>query len=213
MKWSPRTFDVRFPVMVWVLLLSACSTLPSKGVRHGLLEKDSRSVGSGSRRRIPDPVAPGFFGEVNLPGKWRWPLDEIEISSPYGERGRKFHQGVDLRAHIGTPVIAASEGEVVYVGTKIKGYGRMVVLKHRDGFYTVYAHHSKNRVKLNQRVQAGQVIALSGRSGHASGPHLHFELRRGAQSIDPEYALTRHLKSPPNRKIASRVGIASQKDE
>jgi murein DD-endopeptidase MepM/ murein hydrolase activator NlpD len=186
-----------------LLSLSACATVPAKGVRHGLLERDARPVESAPKAGlVPDSVNPRLFGEVNLSGKWRWPLEEIEISSPYGDRGQKFHQGVDLRAHLGTPVLAASEGEVVYVGSKIKGYGRMVVLKHPDGYYTVYAHHSKNKVKLHQRISAGQVIGFSGRSGHASGPHLHFELRRGAQSIDPEYALNRHLKSVANRKIA-----------
>ncbi|NDG85349.1 MAG: M23 family metallopeptidase [Proteobacteria bacterium] len=213
MKRAHLTFDFKILGLTSMLFVSACATPPSKGPRHGLLEGESRAVSPRVSDRIPDTVNPRLFGEVNLTGKWRWPLADIEISSPYGERGRKFHQGVDLRAHMGTPVIAASDGEVVYVGTKIKGYGRMVVLKHRDGFYTVYAHHSKNRVKLHQKVQAGQVIALSGRSGHASGPHLHFELRRGAQSIDPEYALNRHLKSPANRNIASRAGDSSSSDE
>jgi murein DD-endopeptidase MepM/ murein hydrolase activator NlpD len=198
--------------LIFALILSACATAPAQVNRHGLLERNSPSAPI-AQNRIPDSVNPKFFGEVNLNGKWQWPLDDIEISSPYGERGRKFHQGVDLRAHIGTPVVAASSGEVVYVGSKIKGYGRMVVLKHSDGYYTVYAHHSKNRVKIHQKVAAGQVIAYSGKSGHASGPHLHFELRRGAQSIDPEYALNRHLKTSANRKIASRSMLQTQFDE
>jgi murein DD-endopeptidase MepM/ murein hydrolase activator NlpD len=198
--------------LVFALILSACATAPAKSSRHGLLERGSPSAPI-AHNRIPDSVNPKLFGEVNLSGTWRWPLEEIEISSPYGERGRKFHQGVDLRAQIGTPVVAASAGEVVYVGSKIKGYGRMVVLKHSDGFYTVYAHHSKNKVKIHQRVTAGQVIAYSGKSGHASGPHLHFELRRGAQSIDPEYALNRHLRSSANRKIASRSFLHTHFDE
>ena len=213
MNRATRTFDFKTPALILLLLLAACSTLPSKGDRHGLLEGGVGATAPKPASRIPDSVNPKLFGEVNLTGSWRWPLEEIEISSPYGERGRKFHQGVDLRAHMRTPVVAASDGEVVYTGNRIKGYGRMVVLKHRDGFYTVYAHHSKNRVKLHQRVKAGQVIALSGRSGHASGPHLHFELRRGAQSIDPEYALNRHLKSPANRNIASRSGDSSTSEE
>ena len=199
-------------ILILALTLSACSTVPAKGSRHGLLERNPTGTPV-AQNRIPDSMNPRLFGEVNLSGKWQWPLEEIEISSPYGERGRKFHQGVDLRAHMGTPVVAASAGEVVYVGSKIIGYGRMVVLKHPDGYYTVYAHHSKNRVKIHEKVAAGQVIAFSGKSGHASGPHLHFELRRGAQSIDPEYALNRHLKTSANRKIASRSTLQTQFDE
>jgi murein DD-endopeptidase MepM/ murein hydrolase activator NlpD len=189
------------------LAVSGCSSVTVRDGRQGLFEKGrgkSHEKGEFSRRISPGTVTPDLFGDVNLTGKWQWPLRNIEISSQYGERGRRFHQGVDLRAPIGTPVEAASDGEVVYVGSKIRGYGRMVVLRHRDGYHTVYAHHSKNRVRLNQKVKAGQVIALSGRSGHASGPHLHFELRRGARSIDPEYALNRYFKTAANRRIASR---------
>jgi murein DD-endopeptidase MepM/ murein hydrolase activator NlpD len=80
----------------------------------------------------------------------------------------------------------------------------MVVLKHAGNFYTVYAHHSKNMVKIGQKVEKGQLIAYSGRTGHASGPHLHFELRQGTQSYDPEYAFNGYFKVSANRKIASK---------
>jgi len=180
-----------------LLLTQACSTAPSKASRHGLFESDS------GRKLAGDLYAPKPGGDVSLKGDWQWPLSNIEISSPYGERGGKFHQGVDLRAPMKTPVMAASAGVVVYVGTKIRGYGRMIVLKHPGNFYTVYAHHSKNCVKMGTSVKMGQVIAYSGRSGHSSGPHLHFELRRGTQSFDPEYALNGYLKSSVSRKIAS----------
>ena len=202
-----KKIAVSLACLLLTLAVSACSTVTVRGARQGLLEKNrgkSHEKGEFSRPVSPEVVIPDPFGEVNLTGRWQWPLQSIEISSQYGERGRRFHQGIDLRAPIGTPVEAASDGEVVYVGSKIRGYGRMVVLKHADGYYTVYAHHSKNRVRLNQKVKAGQTIAFSGRSGHASGPHLHFELRRGARSIDPEYALNRYFKTAASRRIASR---------
>jgi murein DD-endopeptidase MepM/ murein hydrolase activator NlpD len=196
------------------LSLSACSTVPAKSSRQGLLDQgEKRSGVKLFGKSKGDTYSPKSFGEVKLPGKWQWPLENIEISSSYGERGHKFHQGVDLRAHVGTPVFAASDGEVVYVGSKIRGYGRMVVLKHADGFYTVYAHHSKNLVKIGRKVEAGQKIALSGKSGRASGAHLHFELRRGAQSIDPEYAFNGHLKSAANRRIASKSKVKFHYEE
>ena len=202
-------------VSVLALMVSACSTTPSKSSRRGLLDHEgSQRVGARFfKKSAGDSYVPKSFGDVKLPGKWQWPLENIEISSSYGERGRKFHQGVDLRAHVGTPVLAASDGDVVYVGSKIRGYGRMVVLKHEDGFYTVYAHHSKNLVKIGQKVGVGDRIALSGKSGRASGAHLHFELRRGAQSIDPEYAFNGHLKSAANRKIASKSKIKFRFEE
>jgi murein DD-endopeptidase MepM/ murein hydrolase activator NlpD len=186
-------------------MLTACATSPMKSARKGLLEGDGSGNPAAFRRSASaDILGPRTLSDFTLPGKWQWPLEEVEISSAYGERGNKFHQGVDLRASVGTPVSAAADGEVVYVGTKIRGYGRMIVLKHRDGFYTVYAHHSRNLVKIGEKVEVGQVIARSGRSGRVQGPHLHFELRRGAQSIDPEYAFNGHLKSAANRRIASK---------
>src|SRR5690606_15832526 len=100
---------------------------------------------------------------------WTWPLKKIQITSPLGQRGRAFHEGVDLRAKTGTPVLAVAPGTVVYSGRKISGYGRMVVLKHSEQLFTVYAHHSKNLVKKGDQVKQGQKIALSGSSGRASG--------------------------------------------
>lgn len=192
--------------------LSACAVRPVQSSRRGLFEREERTGLTRGKSDESRPVArktasvdfgSRTMGAVPLPGRWQWPLKEVEISSSYGERGGKFHQGVDLRAKIGTPVLAAASGEVVYVGSKIRGYGRMVVLKHESGFYTVYAHHSKNLVKMGNRVQQGQVIAYSGKTGRTFGAHLHFELRRGAQSIDPEYAFNGYFKVPANRKIAS----------
>ncbi len=190
---------------VFLIILSACSVRPTKSDKRGFLDRDaSSSVARVDRRTASEVYAVKPGGEVSLSGDWRWPLKSIEISSPYGERGRKFHQGIDLRAPMRTPVLAAADGEVVYVGTKIRGYGRMVVLKHAGNFYTVYAHHSKNLVKMGKRVSKGEVIAYTGKSGHSSGPHLHFELRRGTQSFDPEYAFNGYFKVSANRKIASQ---------
>jgi murein DD-endopeptidase MepM/ murein hydrolase activator NlpD len=206
MSWNAALRGVF--VLVLVSVVSACAVRPIQSSRRGLLDgEEPRSI---ARRMASVEVGTRTLGNVTLPGKWQWPLKEVEISSTYGERGGKFHQGVDLRARIGTPVMAAAAGEVVYVGSKIRGYGRMVVLKHENGFYTVYAHHSKNLVKLGNRVEQGQVIAHSGKSGRSFGAHLHFELRRGAQSIDPEYAFNGYFKVPANRKIASKSGMTHE---
>lgn len=199
-----------FSFLMLAALLTGCATRPVRPAnRHGLLEdtEPGSSSAAVSRKTASELYALKPGGDVDLSGKWQWPLKDVEISSPYGERGRKFHQGTDLRAPLGTPVHAAADGEVVYVGSKIRGYGRMVVVKHSGNFYTVYAHHSKNLVKMGEKVEMGQVIAKSGKSGHSSGPHLHFELRRGTQSFDPEYALNGYLKSSVNRKIASQSHV------
>jgi murein DD-endopeptidase MepM/ murein hydrolase activator NlpD len=116
---------------------------------------------------------------------WQWPLKHIEVTSPYGRRGREFHEGVDLRAKVGTPVYAAGNGVVLYAASRIRGYGRMVVIRHDSGLSTVYAHNSRLLVKQGQKVRQGQLVAYSGNTGHTRGPHLHFEVRNGLSPLNP----------------------------
>jgi murein DD-endopeptidase MepM/ murein hydrolase activator NlpD len=185
-----------------MMLLVGCATQPTRNDRIGLLDRGS----GGSRSRYASGDASEFESrpdvneKLELVGEWQWPVRSVEISSEFGQRGRKFHQGIDFRALVGTPVYAASNGKVVYVGSKIRGYGRMVVLRHDGNLYSVYAHHSKNLVKSGEEVFRGQQIAFSGRSGRVSGPHLHFEVRKGVHNYDPGLAITEHLKTSGSRQ-------------
>lgn len=129
----------------------------------------------------PAPAAPAH----GKPARFRWPVDAPRVTSLFGARWGRPHEGIDLQAAIGTPVYAADEGEVVYAGNTVRGYGNMVVLKHADALMTVYAHNSVLLVKVGQHVASGQRIALSGQSGHATGPHVHFEVRRDQVPRDP----------------------------
>jgi len=119
------------------------------------------------------------------PARLRWPVEAPRITSLFGSRWGRHHEGIDLSAPIGTPVVAAEGGEVVYSGNSVRGYGNMIVLKHADGLMTVYAHNSVLLVKVGSVVRAGDRIALSGQSGHATGPHVHFEVRRAEIPRDP----------------------------
>ena len=194
--------------LLMALFVSACATQPTKMTKRGLLNYDKDGSVAVKGSKDADELYAPKAESVRLTGQWRWPLQNIEISSPYGDRGQKFHQGIDLRAPIGTHVYAASDGQVTYVGSKIRGYGRMIVLKHNDGYFTVYAHHSKNLVKLGRKVKGGDLIAYTGKSGHAHGPHLHFEIRRGTQSFDPEFAINESIRS-----YSSARSVASKDDE
>lgn len=124
-------------------------------------------------------------GHARPPFQLSWPLAQLAVTSPFGNRNRDFHEGVDFRASRGTAVFAAHGGRVVYSGSQIRGYGRMVVIKGAQGVSTVYAHNSRLLVKKGARVKEGQKIALSGNTGRSSGPHLHFEVRQGTQALDP----------------------------
>ncbi|OFZ79231.1 MAG: hypothetical protein A2583_01080 [Bdellovibrionales bacterium RIFOXYD1_FULL_53_11] len=130
------------------------------------------------------------FGSVRrLTKGWRWPLHDVKVTSNYGPRGHEFHEGLDLRAGVGTPVFAAQSGKVLYSGRKIRGYGNLVVIRHESGLASVYAHNSRLFVHKGQRVRKGQRIALAGKTGKSRGPHLHFEIRQGISPVDPAKVL------------------------
>ncbi len=122
----------------------------------------------------------------------RWPLVNVArtVGSPFGARGARAHEGIDLPAPMGTPVVAAADGQVVYAGNAIRGYGNLVVLQHAGDLLTVYAHNAELFVTPGQTVRAGERIAAVGQTGHATGPHLHFEVRQGQIPRDPMPYLT-----------------------
>lgn len=162
--------------------LAACSSVPRyQSGRKGFFDR-----GNPSERRSE---ALTRKGEDAGNGRWVWPLEQVDVTSDFGRRGRRFHEGVDLRARVGTPVYAVQDGEVIYAGGRIKGYGRMIVIRHDKGLFSVYAHHSKNLVSKGDRVRTGEQIALSGKSGRVRGPHLHFEIRKGVLALNPSAIL------------------------
>lgn len=106
------------------------------------------------------------------------------VISPFGPRGGRMHEGVDLAAAEGTPIHAALAGEataVGYAGTA----GNRIRLRHSSSLETVYMHLSRFAVHAGQRVDQGQIIGYVGRTGNASGPHLHFEVRVNGRPVDP----------------------------
>ncbi len=105
-------------------------------------------------------------------------------TSGYGPRGNRFHHGVDLAAHKGTPVRAAASGIVSFSGWK-RGYGRIIIIDHKNGLQTYYAHLDHSHVKKGVRIKAGVEIGTVGRTGNASGPNLHFETREHGKSVNP----------------------------
>ena len=114
---------------------------------------------------------------------FKWPL-EGRLTSRFGMRQGKPHEGIDLAAPKGSTVRAAESGKVIYAG-RLGAYGRCVIVKHAGHYRSVYAHASKTLVRKGQFVDRGQKIATVGSSGRASGPHLHFEIRRRESPRDP----------------------------
>jgi murein DD-endopeptidase MepM/ murein hydrolase activator NlpD len=128
--------------------------------------------------REPPPASP-----VRLSA----PID-AEPTDGFGPRGTRFHTGIDYPAPMGTPVVASRDGVVSAVGP-LAGYGNVVELSHGQGVSTLYAHLSRILVEPGRRVTRGTTVGLVGRTGDATGPHLHFELRIRGAAIDPAGAL------------------------
>lgn len=113
---------------------------------------------------------------------WAYPLPDARVISPYG--GARRHSGVDLKTKANDEIFAAFDGEVVASGPYF-GYGNCIRIKHAYGLETLYSHQSKNMVKKGDKVKAGQVIGLTGRTGRATTEHLHFEVSFDGKRLDP----------------------------
>jgi murein DD-endopeptidase MepM/ murein hydrolase activator NlpD len=136
---------------------------------------------SPSATSAPNPTPAAARSNAPL----RWPVAAPRLTSAFGTRWGKNHEGIDMAAPIGTPVLAAATGDVIYAGDHVRGYGNMVVVKHSDNLVTVYAHNSLMLVRTGDRVTVGQEIARVGDTGRSTAPHLHFEVRRGEVPQDP----------------------------
>ena len=129
------------------------------------------------------------------------------VSSNFGVRAdpfdgqRKFHQGVDIAAAAGTPIHAVAPGRVVFSGVK-PGYGNLIEVDHGGGWVTRYGHNSKNLVAVGDQVDAGRQLGLVGRTGRATGDHLHFEARRDGRAVDPKMFLVATAKGT---RLSSKV--------
>lgn len=168
------------------------------------LEVGQRVFIPDARREVPVNVITPRATDVHPPERreprqtlaFLWPVVGATVTSGFGQRGRSFHDGIDIRAPTGAPVHAAQDGEVIYSDV-LRGYGNVIILRHTQGFATVYAHNQHNRVREGARVRCGDVIGSVGESGRTSGSSLHFEVRQDNVARDPLYFL------PPLEQVAA----------
>lgn len=121
---------------------------------------------------------------AKVKGRFIWPVRGPILKGFGVSKGRK-HDGIDIVAPEGTPVRSIESGKVLYSGNEIRGYGNIVIIKHGPVFISVYAHNAVNLVREGDQVDKGDLIARVGRSGRATGSHLHFEVRNHNRPIDP----------------------------
>lgn len=154
----------------------------------GALRPGSEIWIPGARSRAPRiPSFEEFRDLVLRPylrGGLAWPVAGT-VSSGFGGRRGGRHKGLDILAPEGTPVRAARQGLVIYCGDGLRGYGNAVVIDHGEGVTTLYGHLREFRVESGDAVPAAAVIGTVGRSGNATAPHLHFELRVEDEAVDP----------------------------
>jgi murein DD-endopeptidase MepM/ murein hydrolase activator NlpD len=145
----------------------------------GQADKFSDSKDDATRPAADSPASPKTPGGVSSGfGMRTHPIDGVQ----------KFHTGIDLRGKEGTPILAAESGVVRSAGTR-GGYGNAVEIDHGNGVSTLYGHASELGVKPGDHVEKGQQIGEVGMTGHATGPHLHFEVRVEGKPVDPKGAL------------------------
>ena len=106
------------------------------------------------------------------------------LTSGFGMRWGRMHEGIDIAVPPGTPVVASKGGTVIVAGW-IGGYGNLVVVDHGGGLSTAYGHNSGFAVGVGQAVAQGQIVAYSGSTGNSTGPHVHFEVRINGSATDP----------------------------
>lgn len=138
--------------------------------------------GSSSAKQVSRASSPPAASSSAV--RLRWPASGT-ITSRFGRRGSRMHDGIDIGAKEGAPIYAAASGEVVYADQRLSGYGKMIIIRHAGDMFTAYAHNQRNLVYKGMKVNAGDLIARVGSTGRASGPHLHFEVRRGSTPVDP----------------------------
>lgn len=126
---------------------------------------------------------PEFSYQDRLDQKFMYPIN-TRITSYYGKRWGRMHEGIDFAAPMGSPIRAVSSGRVVYSGWAT-GYGYVVIVEHQRGLRTLYAHNSKLLVRVGEAVGRGEVISRSGNTGNSTGPHLHFEVQVNGRPENP----------------------------
>jgi murein DD-endopeptidase MepM/ murein hydrolase activator NlpD len=146
------------------------------------LQAQSAQLAARIRSAQSSSIVPAPTGAASAAG-FVWPVHGI-LTSGYGWRWGRMHEGIDLAVGVGTPVVSAAAGTVIVAGW-MGGYGNLVVVDHGNGVSTAYGHNTSVTVGVGQSVAQGQLIAYSGNTGHSTGPHVHFEVRINGSPVDP----------------------------
>lgn len=172
----------------------AAKSSPGPGTKPPAGATGSASVAAGNHAR---PALPQDYQ-----GSMRWPLDAGVVSSEYGARWGKIHKGIDIAADSGEPVYAVADGQVIYAGDGLRGYGNVVIIQHDRRITSLYAHNRQLKVKQGDKVTKGTLVALLGSTGHSTGPHVHFEIRDNDTAVNPRSRLPKSSLADAGGQVA-----------
>ena len=175
---TPKGVSNRRPTATTVSKARTGSTEKASASRTAVT-KGARTV---SRSKPKVPLQKG-----RSVGGFAWPVKGA-IAVRFGKRGGGHHDGIDIKASMGTRISASQGGTVIY-SDRLSGYGNVIILEHSGGFTTVYAHNRTNLVRLGSQIEKGQAIAEVGDTGRTDFAHLHFEVRKDNIARNPEYYL------------------------
>ena len=150
-----------------------------------------------AKRRVADAAPPRRAG-----GRFVWPVKGRLISRFGPKKGGLYNDGINISARRGEPMRAADNGVVAYAGNELRGFGNLLLIRHRGGWMTAYAHADKLVVKRGQTVKQGQVIGHAGTSGSVDKPQVHFEIRKGNNAVNPLKYLTASADRKRSFKLA-----------
>ncbi|HXA40640.1 MAG TPA: LysM peptidoglycan-binding domain-containing protein [Phenylobacterium sp.] len=175
--------------------------VPGRGSELSLPAHPIPYAPPGGQAPSATPTAPSTPGPTDAQisqmgkGRFTWPLTGAILSDFGPKAGGQRNDGIDIQADAGAPVRASADGDIVYAGDQVPGFGNLVLIKHADGWATVYAHLSRIDVKMQQKVTQGQQVGQVGATGGVPEPQLHFEVRytpnplERARSVDPKLVL------------------------
>jgi lipoprotein NlpD len=177
LKTEPKA--VKVPYSKQALASLSAQQLPQTGASPNTVQQQQPAAEAGAASAPPVSTAPNPANNSGI--NWQWPTSG-KVVSTFDDSGSM--KGIGIAGKMGQPIYASASGKVVYSGDGLRGYGKLVIIKHNKTYLSVYAHNSKLLVKENQDVKRGQKIALMGNSG-ASQVELHFEIRKLGKPVDP----------------------------
>ena len=163
-------------------VVTRSNSSPSSSSKITVIRRPVGAINAPTAAPVTTPPTAKSEAAGRAPGNWAWPSNGVLIGK--FSSNDSLNKGIDIAGDLGQPVLAASDGSVVYAGSGLRGYGELVIIKHSETYVSAYGHNRRLLVREGQQVKAGQTIAEMGSTG-TDRVKLHFEIRRQGKPVDP----------------------------